>query len=104
MFALSPFIYIPAIVLLIGIFFNTRALYRKCSATRFADKAQSVAVVFAVLSVSMPMLLFVGVPSIFKQIVGAFCLVNFAVALVHIVRWFGGARRAEQDAQKKKGN
>ncbi len=99
MFLLSPFVYIPAIVMLIGIFYNTRALHRKCSNSRFADKAQAISIVFAVLSLSLPMLLFVGLPSVFKLIVAAVCVGNFAVALIHIVRWFGGARRAEQEAQ-----
>ena len=102
MSVLSPFVYIPALVMLIGIFYNTRWLYRRTAATRYADKAQAVSIVFAVLSLSLPMLLFVGLPASFKLIVASVCIGNFAVALVHIVRWFGGARRAEQDAQAKK--
>lgn len=101
MSVLSPFIYIPAIVMLIGIFYNTRWLYRRTSATRFADKAQAVSIVFAVLSLSLPMVLFVGLPPAFKLIVAAVCICNFAVALIHIVRWFGAARRAEQAAAAK---
>ncbi len=104
MFLLSPFVYIPALVMLIGIFYNTRSLYKRTAATRFADKATAVSVVFAVLSLSLPMFLFVGIPAVFKLIVWAFCVGNFAVALIHIVRWFGGARRAEQDAQAKQGD
>jgi hypothetical protein len=103
---MTPFLFVPAIVLLIGIFYNMRALYRKCSTTRFADKASAFAIVFAVLSLSLPMLLFVGLPPVFKMIAAAVCIGNFAVALTHIVRWFGGARRAEQEAQnaQKKGD
>lgn len=99
MSAMTPFLYVPAIVLLIGIFYNTRALYRKCSTTRFADKASAFAIVFAVLSLSLPMLLFVGLPPAFKLIAAAVCIGNFAVSLIHIVRWFGGARQAEQNAK-----
>ncbi len=101
MSVVTPFIYIPALVLLIGIFYNTRALYSKLSTTRFAAKASAVAIVYAVLSLSLPMLLFVGLPAIAKLVIWAFCVGNFAVALIHIVRWFSGARRAEQDAQAK---
>src|ERR1700754_1142896 len=106
MSVLSPFVYIPALVMLIGIFYNTRWLYRRTSATRFADKAQAVSIVFAVLSLSLPMLLFLGLPAGFNLIVCGVWGGNFRVAFVHIVRWLGGARRAEQDAQanQKKGD
>ena len=102
MFVLSPFVYIPALVMLIGIFFNTRSLYRRSMKTRFADKASAVATVFTVVSLSVPMLLFVGLPGSVKLLVWAVCAFNFGRAVWQIVRavqWFGRARQADQANQ-----
>ncbi len=99
---LTPFFLVPAIVILIGIFYNTCWLYRRCSQTRYAHKANSIAVVFAILSLSMPMLVFVGLPAALKLFVGMFCLGNFLSGVVHIVRWFAGPRKAAGKAQNAK--
>jgi hypothetical protein len=105
MFVLSPFVYIPALVMLIGIIFNTRSLFRLMGKTKYADKASAVATVFAIVSVSVAMLLFVGLPPAVKAVVGALCLLNFGRAIVQIVRavqWFGRARQASRQANQKK--
>jgi len=86
MLVLSPFVYIPALVILLGIFFNTRSLYRRTAKTKYADKASAVATVFAIVSLTVPMLLFVGMPVSLKLVVWALCGVNFARAVVQIVR------------------
>lgn len=98
MFVLSPFVYVPAIVMLIGIFFNTRSLYRRSMKTRFADKASAVATVFAVVSLSVPLLIFTGLPASVKLVVWVLCAVNFGRAILQIVRavqWFGRVRQAD---------
>lgn len=105
MFVLSPFVYIPALVMLIGIIFNTRSLYRRTEGTKYADKASAVATVFAIVSLSVPMLLFVGLPPAVKVVIGALCLLNFGRAIAQIVRavqWFGRARQASEQAKQKK--
>ncbi len=104
MLLLSPFVYVPALVMLIGIFFNTRSLYRRGLRTQYADKSSAIATVFAVISLSVPLLLFAGLPAALKFIVWALCAVNFGRAVLQIVRavqWFGRARQAEKDAQTR---
>lgn len=104
MLVLSPFIYIPALVMLIGILFNTRSLYRRGLRTQYADKSSAIATAFAVISLSVPLLLFTGLPAALRFIVWALCAVNFGRAVLQIVRaaqWFGRARKAEQDAQTR---
>jgi len=82
---MTPFLSVPAIVLLIGIFFNTRSLYRRTIKTKYADKASSIATVFAIVSLSVPMLLFIGLPVSLKLMVWALCAVNFGRAVIQIV-------------------
>ena len=104
MIALLPFVYVTAIVMLVGIFFNTRWLYRANLKTRFAEKASAAATIFAILSLSTPLLLLVASPAPVKIIAWGFCALNFGTALVQIVRgvqWFGRARQAERDAQTR---
>lgn len=102
MFVLSPFVYIPALVMLIGIFYNTRSLLRRTEKTKFADKASAIATVFAIVSLTVPMLLFVGLPPAVKVVVGALCLLNFGRAIAQIVRavqWFGRARQTDKNSR-----
>jgi hypothetical protein len=102
MFVLSPFVYIPALVMLIGIIFNTRSLYQRTGKTKYAARASAVATVFAIVSLCVPMLLFVGLPPAVKFVVGALCLLNFGRAIVQIVRavqWFGRARQADKNSR-----
>lgn len=86
MSAMTPFLSVPAIVLLIGIFFNTRSLYRRTIKTKYADKASSIATVFAIVSLSVPMLLFIGLPVSLKLMVWALCASNFGRSVFEIVR------------------
>lgn len=98
MFVVSPFVYIPALIVLIGIFFNTRSLYRRTVKTKYADKASSIATVFAIVSLSVPMLLFIGLPVSLKLMVWALCAANFGRAVLQVVsavQWFGRARQAD---------
>ncbi len=104
MLILSPFVYIPALVMLIGIFYNTRLLYRRTASSKFADKASAIATVFAILSLTVPLLLFVGLPAGVKLVAGGLCAVNFGRAVAQIVRavqWFGRARQADQQRKQQ---
>ncbi len=96
------FLTVPALVLLIGIFYNTRSLYRWCaSGQRLADRATQVAAGYAIVSLSLPLLLFINTPSSVRIVVFAVCALNFVVSLMHITRWFDGARQAENAAANK---
>ena len=82
---MTPFLSVPAIVLLIGIYFNTRSLYRRTCQTKYAGKASAIATVFAITSLSVPVLLFAGLPGSVKLIVWALCAGNFGRAVIQIV-------------------
>ena len=101
--AVSPFLFVPALVLLIGIFYNTRALYRWCGrGKRLVNRSTQIAAGYAIVSMSLPLLLFTPIPSSIRLVVWAVCALNFVVSVMHITRWIGGARQAEQQSAKKK--